>query len=277
MSSTSQTRRGPTVDDFDVRLRAPRAVVAAAHDYPDGHRIAPHTHPRAQLVHAIEGVMTVTTADGAWVVPPGMAVWVPAGAPHATVCHGRVRMRTLYCHESAAAPPWPPRCRVVAVSPLLRELVLRAVDLPRLYDEAGPDGRVAAVILDELRTLRPVPLELAMPRDRRLRRLADDLLAEPAQARSLAAWGRHVGASPRTLARLFRRETGMTFRQWRRRCRMLAALQRLGAGASVTAAALDVGYDSPSAFVAAFRRSFGSPPGRYAAGSAPAAAESGGE
>jgi len=243
-----------------------RPVVVYANDYPSGHAIAPHSHERGQLVYASDGTMTVTVhedgGDRRWVVPPDRAVWIPAGQRHSIAVSQRVRMRSLYVLAERAAE-LPASCRVAAVTPLLRELILRAADLPRLYDEAGWQGRLIAVLLDELSRLPPVPLDLPQPAEPRLHRVTQALLADPGDRRSLAAWARWAGASPRTLARLFLRETGLSFGAWRQRARLLQAVARLATGQAVTTVALDVGYDSPSAFIAAFRRQFGTTPRRY--------------
>ncbi len=258
MSSIRQTPPEDAADFSDN----PRPIVALASDYPGGYQIAPHRHARAQLVYASRGVMTVTAAAGRWVVPPQRAVWMPAGAEHAIRIERDLSMRSLYIRPDAVAG-LPGTCRVVAVSALLRALILRAMTVPPLYDEDGPDGRVLRVLLDELGALPSAPLYLPQPRDPRLRRVTDALLAEPADGRPLEAWARRAGASPRTLARLFLAETGLGFRTWRRRARLLHALVALADDAPVTTVAFEAGYDSPSAFIAAFKRAFGTTPGRY--------------
>jgi AraC-like DNA-binding protein len=175
---------------------------------------------------------------------------------------GPVSMRTIYV-EPDAAPGLPPHCCAVAIPALLRELILRAVEMPVLYDESGPEGRVARLILDELRVLPTLPLNLPRPRDARLVKLCDAIAQNPADSRTLADWGASIGASARTLARLFQAETGMTFGDWRARARLLAALPRLAAGEKVTSVALDLGYDSPSAFIGMFKRTLGKTPSAY--------------
>ena len=240
----------------------PRAIAAMAKDFPDGHRIAPHRHRRSQLVFAAEGVMVVSTTQGTWVVPPNRAVWMPAETEHSIRSWGNVAMRTLYIRADAAGP-LPGKCCVIAVSPLLRELILRAVELPLLYDERGPAGRVMALILDEIRTLPELPLHLPWPADPRLRRLCEAIRGDPASERRLEDWAADVGASSRTLARLFRRETGMSFGAWRQQVRLVDALGRLATGQPVTTVALDLGYQSPSAFTSMFRRALGRAPTRY--------------
>jgi AraC-like DNA-binding protein/quercetin dioxygenase-like cupin family protein len=240
----------------------PRPVGAMAKDFADGFFIPPHAHKRSQIIYASSGVMRVQTPQGAFVVPPHRAVWVPAGVVHDVRMAGAVAMRTLYIAPEAVRT-LPEECCVVGVTPLLRELILRAVELPLLYDEAGAEGRLMALILDELRALPVLPLNLPMPADPRLIRICKAILAEPGDTRALGAWGKQVGASGRTLARGFVRETGMTFGRWRQQARLLEALTRLAQAQSVTTIALDLGYDSPSAFTSMFRRALGRTPSAY--------------
>lgn len=247
---------------------AAEPVVTVSSDCPGGQHFPMHRHYRAQLVFACEGVMTVTTAAGTWVVPPQQAVWVPAGVDHEVASAGALSMRSLYVHPHAARG-LPEECCVMSVEPFLRELIVKVADQAARAGETGwgeeraSYERLVGVVLDELRGLKAAPLHLPLPRDARLKAITDSLMAEPGDNRALEAWSRRAGASPRTLARLFLRETGMTFAGWRRRLRLLAAVSRLGAGEPVTTVAYDLGYHSPSAFVAMFRRTLGTPPGRY--------------
>lgn len=255
--------RTPAHHGHPGNLRDPRQpVVTVSHDTPGEHRFPLHRHFRAQLVYASAGVMMVTSSEGAWVVPPQQAVWVPAGVDHEVYSSGPLSMRSLYVHPEACAG-LPEECCVMAVEPFLRELIVKVAELAQREQVPGSYDRLVGVVLDELRELRAAPLHLPLPRDPRLKAVTDSLMASPGDNRDLGDWGRRAGASGRTLARLFRRETGMTFAGWRRRMRLLAAVSRLGAGESVTAVAYDLGYHSPSAFVAMFRRSLGTSPGRY--------------
>jgi AraC-like DNA-binding protein/quercetin dioxygenase-like cupin family protein len=237
-------------------------VVTVSSDSAKGQRFPMHRHFRAQLVFAYEGVMRVTTAAGTWVVPPQQAVWVPADVDHEVNCAGPIAMRSLYVHPDATEG-LPRECCVMSVEPFLRELIVKIADLADCRELSGSYARLVSVVLDELRELKVAPLHLPLPRDPRLKAVTDYLIADPGDNRDLTQWGRRAGASARTLARLFRRETGMTFAGWRRRLRLLAAVSRLGGGESVTRVAYDLGYHSPSAFVAMFRRSLGTSPGRY--------------
>ncbi len=242
------------------------AVSGVAADFDAGHRLGRHRHRRAQLVYAVEGVMTVETDAGLWVVPPLRALWVPAGVVHSIRMTGRVRMRTVYFDASVLARiATSPSCTVVSVSSLLRELIVKAVDEESGGSASDPERRqrLVSVLLDELVVAPVDPLEVPMPRDARLRRIADALLADPSDARDQRAWARVAGVSERTLARLFPQETGMTLLRWRQQVRLLRALERLALGEPVTAVALDMGYASTSAFVKLFRESLGVTPGRY--------------
>lgn len=243
---------------------ASHPVVGYARDYPKGHVVVWHSHDPAQLLYAASGLLRVETEAGLWVVPPQRAVWIPASMLHQVRMTGGVEMRTLYVQ--AELPGLPDGCRVIAVSPLLRELIVTFAVLTPDYPPDGPIGRLAAVILDQLRAPASAPLHLPLPRDARLRRVAAGLLADPSDRRPLRAWARTVGASARTLARLFEVETGMGFAAWRQQLRLHEALARLTAGEAVTSVAFAVGYDSPSAFIAMFRKALGSSPQRYLGG-----------
>lgn len=253
------------------RTRQTRSAVAVrtlSYDYPSGHFIRPHAHDRHQLVYAIDGVMTVQTPEGAWVVPAHRAVWIPSGVVHSIRISGRVSMRTLYL-AARIGRSLAGACYVLAVSPLLRELVLHAVAQGKLDRRVPAEGRLIAVLLDQLAPLavrRPSALSLPQPRDARAARVAQALLEQPGDRRSVAALVAGVGASPRTIERRFRAETGLSFGRWRQQLRLIESLRLLAAGQPVTAVALEVGYDSLSAFVSVFRRTFGTTPGRYFSG-----------
>ena len=244
--------------------RAVPTVRGSAGDYPAGFLIDWHSHEEAQLIFAVSGLIRVTVKPGHWVVPPRRAVWIPAGTAHAVTCIDAAAVRTIYVDPAAA--PWLPRaCGVLPASPLLGELVMAAMALGD-YPEAGPGARLVAVLLDQLDVVPAMEMHLPIPRERRLRRIVEGLIADPADGRGLAAWAEVAGASERTLARLFSAETGMGFRAWRQQMRLHEALARLASGEAVTSVALAVGYESPSAFIAMFGRVMGVSPRRYAHG-----------
>ncbi len=222
-------------------------------------RIEWHFHDRAQLIYPGRGVLQVFTEAGSWIVPPLRGVWIPAGVSHAHRARGRTDL--LSVGFSASADPLSESGpTVVEVSPLLREVILALTG-----DTAMPSQSRALlrrVALDQLREVPVLPLALPRPRDDRLVRIVDQLSADPADQSTLAQFGREVGASERTLSRLFRRETGMTFPQWRSQLRLQQAQLLLAGGESVTSTAHACGFRSTSAFIDAFSTAFGSTPGQ---------------
>lgn len=233
-----------------------------AKNYVNGHWVTPHRHLRAQLLYAVSGVMQITTVVGSWIVPPNRAVWVPANIGHDVRMSGDVAIRTLYVDPPRRAR-LPRLCTVVEVSPLLRELILALLDEPVAYDPKGRGGLIASLILRELHTMAVAPLHLPIPDDSRLARLCDSLIRRPNSEATLETLAAAAGASVRTIARLFRSETGLSFRHWRQQARLIEALKLLGGGESVGRVAEKVGYRSASAFSAMFRRALGREPRHY--------------
>jgi AraC-like DNA-binding protein/mannose-6-phosphate isomerase-like protein (cupin superfamily) len=226
------------------------------------HVIAPHAHDWHQLIYASEGVMWVQTAQGDWVVPPNRAVWVPAGVEHGMEMTGSVFVQTLYLAQ-ALTSSLPDRCCAVNVSPLLRELICHIVALGMLDQNDPAQGRLLGVLVDQLRALPTIPLQLPWPSDERARRAAAWLRAHPDDPGVIKQVAKRMALSTRTMERLFQKETGLTFGKWRQQLRLLHALRLLAAGRPVTAVALDVGYESASAFIAMFKRALGVTPYRY--------------
>lgn len=206
--------------------------------------------------------MRVTTDRGAWVVPPQRAVWIPPNVEHDVHMVTSVAMRTVYVVEEAL-PNAPKESCVVAVPALLREMILEALRLPRPYPLGGAEERLFRVLLDRITFRDVVPLHLPMPATRALLDIARALERDPSDDRTLGAWAKASGSSSRTLARAFRRETGITFGAWRAQLRLMRALELLALRHSVTDVALSLGYDSTSAFISKFRRHLGTTPARY--------------
>ncbi len=222
-----------------------------------------HRHARGQLLGAAQGLLSVDADNSRWVVPATHAVWIPPGVQHGLRSHGPFSGWSVYVAASACAELPGDAC-VLAVSGLLREAVTRAASWTGDALNA-PQVRLSGVILDEIRSSPRVALGLPMPRDARLLRIARALSDRPDEGRRLEEWAEWAGIAPRTLTRRFIAETGFTFTEWRQRVRLLEALELLAAGRPVKAAALDLGYDNVSAFIALFRRVFGVTPGRYEA------------
>jgi len=224
---------------------------------------APHAHPRGQLIYAGSGVMRVVCGRDIWVVPPSQAVWVPPDQEHEVYFPGEVELRNLFVDPSATMG-LPMRCTVLKVSALLRELILKSIQVGEEYALESAGWRLMQVLLDELRQAPETPLHLPMARDKRVMRVIEMLLAKPGDTRDLDAWSQVAGASSRTLARLFVAETGLTFGMWRKRLLVQEAVRLLDQGWPVTQVAFDLGYQSQSAFIGMFRKELGVPPGQYA-------------
>ncbi|MEU6624996.1 helix-turn-helix transcriptional regulator [Streptomyces litmocidini] len=245
-------------DDVD---HLDRVVLPIGTDYAAGQVLDWHEHRRAQFLYGATGVMVVETADGTWTVPPERAVLIPAATPHRVRMLG-VSTRSLYV-EPGAVPWWPARCTVVDVPPLLRELLLAAVEFPSDYDLSGREGAVATLLLHEIAARSPLPFHVAVPASAGLATLCREYLAAPDAAVTNADWAARSALSERAFTRRFRAETGESPAVWRSRARLLAAVPLLRT-ATVTEVSGQLGYASPAAFTAAFTRAFGTPPSRFA-------------
>lgn len=243
---------------------ARRPVVGLAHEFPAGYVIPAHSHERAQLLYVAAGLAHVTTDGATFVMPARRAAWIPAGIVHEVRCGSAVSAGTLYI-DPAVCGGLAQACLVFDVSVLLHALILEATTLPVEYDVCGRDGRIMALIVDEISAAASVPLRVPMPQSPRLLRICRSILANPTQRLTLDDCARACGMGRRTFTRMFRRETHTTFAAWRRQVRLLEAFGRLVVGESVSKAAVDVGYRSPSAFAGLFRKAFGAAPTRYLA------------
>jgi len=218
-----------------------------------------HTHAEHQLAWASSGVLTVRSGNAAWVLPPTRALWIPAGVRHETLSKGVATMRSAYIPPDSCAIVWSD-CTPVTANPLMGELLvyLAANDL-----EAAHRLHAERVLVDLLTPVATVSFDVRMPIEERARRVADGLAKDPADNRTLAEWGHEVGASGRTLARAFTGDTGLPFGRWRTLLRLHRAMEELADREPVSNVARAVGYESPSAFVAAFRRETGITPAEY--------------
>jgi len=227
-----------------------------------GEEVPPHTHNWGQLLYSSQGVMHVLAQGSVWVIPPQRAVWIPPHIEHSIKVVQSVRLRNVYIAPSAM-DNLPRNCHVMHISPLLRELIAEAVTYPPLYDETGAQGRLIRVLLDALQTAPLSPLHLPVPQDGPIATIAYHLKAHPDDDKTLADWATALGTTSRTLARNFRKQTDMTFGQWRQQARLLEALSRLAGDQPVAHVAQDLGYSSQSAFSAMFKKALGVPPGQY--------------
>ncbi len=252
----------PHYPSFDEHDRGELPVTGRAVNYPSDYVGPGHAHPTAQLIHAVQGVMVVATEAGRWIVPPSRGLWMPAGMVHQVRMVGEVHVRTVYIRADAA-PNLPTECEVVGISPLLRQLILAAIEMREPYERDSRNGRLAALLLDEVAVLPTLPLRLPQPGDRALRTICQAIATSPDEPLTLAEWAKRLGLDPKTVQRRFARDTGMTFGQWRQQARLIAALEQLAAGTKIVDVALNLGYSSPSAFATMFKRQFGETPSAY--------------
>jgi len=255
-----------------------RPIRAKLHRLTTEQRVTPHEHPWAQVCLSATGVVRLTVEHGTFLVPPSRALWIPAGVEHAVTIVEDADLRTLYLYQRADRcgpdvaradePAWR-QCRVLEVSDLLRALVLE-MDIRPDGARPGPgaedlqrERRIAALVRDELRRARPVRLGVDLPADKRLRSLCEAVLDDPTRHDTLDGWARDTGASPRTVARLFRQQLGTTFVQWRQQVLLAKALAMAARKLPMGTIAAELGYASPSAFTAMVRRSVGAPPSHF--------------
>lgn len=247
-------RRAPTLSEpLTVNLRQPPPDVV----------VPWHSHDWAQLAYPLRGAIRVSAAGMSWLTPAFRAVWIPPGIEHEVAMLGQVELRTVYVAREVAPLPLE-ACTVIEVSDLMRSLI---ESLSRVERETPGDAErrdlMIRLLLTEMRQAPTLSLGLPLPRDRRLQALCEALMAEPASAMALGEWAVRVGASERTLARLFRDELQMSFGAWRQQLRLACALDMIGRSRPLGEVAAELGYASQAAFSAMFKRAFGVPPGRF--------------
>ena len=244
----------------------PRPVVTYgfASDTFGDFELEPHRHMKSQILLVQRGALVCEVAGGLWVVPPRSALWIPSGTLHAMKMTGALEGYGAFI--TSDSDPWlRPNCCVVAVTPLLRELLFRAATLPLLYEEGGANSRMLAVLLDELTAAKVEDLHLPMSSDPRLRMIIDRMMAAPSDRESLSGWAARAGMSTRSLERLVARETGMSFGRWRQQFNVVLAIEWLAGGSTIQQVAADLGYESVPSFVTMFKKALGTSPGRYMA------------
>lgn len=249
--------------DPDVHAGLAFAIAVSVKDH--AVEVPTHAHSRGQLVVALQGAVTCRADGGLWMAPIGSGVWIPGGVPHSN--HVTINGAICLLFVDPAVPDLPPRCCTLPLSPMLIELIrhLAATEARPGAPVDGQTRRIIEVILEELRRIDATGFHLPITDDPTLRLIADALMRNPDDRASVATWAARVAMSERALARLVVRETALSFGRWRQQFHIVTALQRLSAGASVQAVALDLGYGSVSAFIAMFKAALGVSPARYIA------------
>jgi len=238
-----------------------RPVRLIARDLEHDAKLPAHTHRWDQFLYTSTGVVRVSSEDTTWVVPPSRAIWIPAGIVHAVDILEEAHMRSLYVLPAANALPRD-ACRVIEVSSLLRELIA-GLHSDAAERDARRERLLSELVLDELRIAEPLRVGVSLPRDKRLAALCHALIADPSSSRTLADWAPHVGASARTLTRLFADELDTSFAAWRQRMRLAHAAPLVARGMPLARVAAELGYASQSAFSAMFKRTFGKSPSAF--------------
>ncbi len=250
-------RHGGVIKDFDPKRGV--SVATLTYEYTPGFKVAEHAHGSDQLIYAISGVMEVISDSSMWLVPPSFALWIPAGTRHRISMPCAVSMRTLYFRPGLVRTP-PLANAVLHITPLLRELTLEAVRVGKLRARVHHERALRDLLILHLESGTSIPTSVSLPTDKRALALAQAVLSAPGSARALALLCHEAGVSVRTVQRIFRKELGIDFEAWRRQVRLTKAVELLVSGRSVKEIAYLIGYKQPSAFVEAFRKSFGTTP-----------------
>ncbi|WP_413989748.1 AraC family transcriptional regulator [Labrys okinawensis] len=239
-----------------------RPVIPLRNDYPDGFFIEPHYHRRHQLLYASCGVVVVGTPHGTWVMPPQRGMWIPSGVIHDVKILGAVTMQSLY-FEPDDIVGMPPQCQVLGISPFMQSLLAEAVQLPVEYEMNQRAAALMALIQHEVRLMPHLSLSLPFPSHWALAERCRSFLRRPNAHQTIDNWSNSLGMGRRSFTRLFKKETGLSFVEWRQQACLVSALPRLVAGEAVTTIAIDLGYDNPAAFTTMFKRVLGASPRTY--------------
>lgn len=237
-------------------------VYAFSENYPHGHIEDWHSHDRIQLIHTLTGVIRIQTHEGIWIIPPGRGVWIPAHKPHALLSSGDVKARGVFI-EDTLQHDIQNECRVVAIPALLRELISSAMDIQNEIQPESRNERLLQLILDEVRLLPALAFNLPDPQSPKLQQLCQRIKENLALEWSMEESAQQLHISSKTLARHFQKETGLHFSHWVRQAKLMQAMIDLAMNKPVLNVALDLGYESPSAFSAMFKRETSMTPSDY--------------
>lgn len=239
------------------------AIAVGIRETYDNQTVDYHTHQRAQLMFARQGLMNVKTQEGLWMLPPTRALFLPGKISHALQCMGTVKLATIYISSDVTDIQSWQTSRVINVSPLMREVILRLVDAPWDYDESAKENRLTHVLLDEIELEPGLPYYLPEPSDPRAKRFCAHMRDNINDRRRITAISQSLGTTARTLERCFKRDVGMSVGSWVQQLRLLVAVQHITLGNSVSDIAFELGYSNPSSFIAAFRAAFNTSPGKF--------------
>jgi AraC-like DNA-binding protein len=255
--NVSLLRQNDVLTEYDPKRGV--AVATLAYEYPSGFEVLEHAHGSDQLIYATSGLMEVFSGQSEWLIPPHFALWIPGRTRHRIQMQGPVSMRTLYLRKGLTARP-EQHCAVLHVTPLLRELIVEAVRVRQLRVRNRYECALRELLIAHLQMASPIPTFVTLPREARALAVAQKILRNPAEPKTMAALCAEACVSVRTIERVFREEIGINFESWRRQVRLTKAVELLVAGFSIKEVAYKVGYCQSSAFVEMFRRTFGTTP-----------------
>jgi AraC-like DNA-binding protein len=250
-------RQASVLTEYDPKRGV--SVATLAYEYPSCFQVPEHAHGSDQLIYAINGIMEVSSHQSVWLIPPHFALWIPARTQHLIRMPGPVSMRTLYLRRSLSAR-LEPLCAVLHVAPLLRELIVESVFVGQLRMRNHYECALRDLLITQIQKATPVPTFVTLPREERAFAVAQAILRNPAESKTMAILCANAGVSVRTIERTFRNEVGTSFEAWRRQVRLMKAVELLVSGCSIKEVAYKVGYCQSSAFVEMFRRTFGTTP-----------------
>ncbi|HEY1856326.1 AraC family transcriptional regulator [Acidocella sp.] len=226
-----------------------------------------HQHRKGQLILALHGNVTCRVSDALLVVLPGASVWIPGGIPHSNQASPNAKIIFLFAEPEALMLPQ--RCCILSISPLVREMIIYLADERDSFPNATRYSQFCEILLDQLARTPVERLSLPLSSHPKLRSVCDMLIENPGDRRSRAEWASTVAMSERTFDRLVMKETGQPFGRWRQQLQLIIALRNLSGGATVQQVALELGYESTTAFIIMFKKAFGMPPGQYISGQRP--------
>lgn len=239
-----------------------KPVLARVSEMPENYHVETHQHPWGQLAYASAGIMKVSTLSASFIIPPERALWIPKFTPHTVSTRFGLSFRSLYI-DNEWSKNLPEQTTPININRLLRELILRVTQWNESLPIDSTKNNLLKVLLNEIECAHKEPLFLHMPTDKRLIKITARLNNNPADNTTLEEWSHTIGATPRTLNRLFQKETQMGFVEWRQRLRILFSLERIEQGENINRIAGELGYDSGSAFITMFKKHLGQSPKQY--------------
>ena len=248
-------------DEFNADAFSQAAIALHVSSSGEDAGQSPHAHRKGQLIISLRGAVSCEVEDALWLVPPGHAVWVPGEIPHS--CRVTKNADTCFLFIEPRAAAMPEICCTLAITSLVRELVLYLAEQGQDYSPDSKTARLAAVLLEHIPDVPVEALHLPVSDHPKIRNMAEALFNEPDDRRTLKQWAAHLVTSERSLARLIKEATGMSFGRWRQQLHLMIALSHLAEGQSVQRVAGTLGYDSVSAFITMFRKALGKSSTQY--------------